>query len=139
MIACKEGHLGVAKELLERGGDKVNVNRVIKGSPLTNACDYWNMEILKLLLNHPKIDINQKIRQGSTLLHHVCSRNQLPQLQRLLQLPTLNPNQQTDLGLTPLMVACHHGKSLIVRESMKFKKVNPNICDSQKRTAPSPK
>ena len=32
-IACKNGHVGVVKELLGRGGDKVEVNRVIKGSP----------------------------------------------------------------------------------------------------------
>ena len=43
MIACKGGHIGVVKELLERGGDKVDVNRVISGSALTNACDSGNM------------------------------------------------------------------------------------------------
>ena len=58
MIACKNGHLGVVKELLELGGDKVDVNRVNKGSALTIACDSGNMEILELLLNHPKIDVN---------------------------------------------------------------------------------
>ena len=46
MIACKGGHIGVVKELLERGGDKVEVNRAIQGSALTNACDSGNMEIL---------------------------------------------------------------------------------------------
>ena len=78
MIACKEGHLGVAKELLERRGDRVDVNRVIKGSPLTNACDSGNMEILELLLNHPTTEVNQKTQQGLSLMHHVCHRNQLP-------------------------------------------------------------
>ena len=64
MIACKGGHVGVVKELLERGGDKVDVNRAIKGSVLTNACDSGNMEILELLLNHPTIDVNQKIHRA---------------------------------------------------------------------------
>ena len=58
MIACKGGHVGVVKELLERGGDKVDVNRVNQGSSLTNACDSGNMEVLELLLNHPKIFVN---------------------------------------------------------------------------------
>jgi len=70
----------------------------------------------------PQIDVNQKFQQGSTLLHHVCDENQLPQLQRILQLPTLKPNQQTDLGLTPLMTASQHGRSLIVSELLKYKK-----------------
>jgi len=113
----------------------VDVNRVRHSSALTNACDSGNMELLELLLNHPKIDVNQKLQQGSTLLHHVCRENQLPQLQRLLQLPTLKLNQQTGLGLTPLMTACQSGKSLIISELLKYTQVNPNICDSQKRTA----
>jgi len=135
MIACKGGHVEVVKELLERGGDKVDVNRVRNGSALTNACNSGNIEILELLLNHPNIDINQKIDKGSTLLHHICRENQLPQLRRLLQLSHLNLNQQTGLGLTPLMRACYSGRPLIASELMKYKKVNPNICDSQKRTA----
>ena len=135
MIACKSGHIGVVKELLERGGDKVEVNRVIKGSALTGACDSGNMEILELLLNHPTIDVNQKILSGSTLLHHICHHNQLAQLKRLLQLPTLKLNPQSELGLTPLIVACQNGRSLVVSELLKYKKVNPNICDSQNRTA----
>jgi len=113
----------------------VEVNRVIGGSALTNACDSGNMEILELLLNHPNIDVNQKILQGSTLLHHVCYKNQLAQLKRLLQLRALKLNPQSDVGLTPLMTACQQNKSLVVSELMKYKKVNPNICDSQKRTA----
>ena len=125
MIACKGGHIGVVKELLERGGDKVEVNRVIQGSALTSACDSGNMEILELLLNHPKVDVNQKIQYGSTLLHHVCYNNQLAQLKRLLQLPTLKLNQQTDMGLTLLMVACQQGRSFVVSELVKYKKVNP--------------
>ena len=135
MIACKGGHVGVVKELLERGGDKVEVNRAIQGSALTNACDSGNMEILELLLNHPTIDVNQKILHGSILLHHVCYHSQLAQLKRLLQLPTLKLNQQTDLGLTPLMVTCQNGRSSVVSELLKFKKVNPNMCDSQNKTA----
>ena len=55
MIASKIVHVGVVKELLERGGDKVDVNRVLGGSALTNASDSGNMEILELLLNHPKL------------------------------------------------------------------------------------
>ena len=55
MIASKIVHVGVVKELLERGGDKVDVNRELGGSALTNASDSGNMEILELLLNHPKL------------------------------------------------------------------------------------
>jgi len=134
-IACKNGHAGVVKEILEHGGDVVDVNRLIRGSALTNACDSGNTEILELLLNDPKIDVNQKIFRGSTLLHHVCQKNQLPQLQRVLQVPTLDFNQQSDLGSTPLMVACQYGSVSIVSELLKYKKVNPNLCDSTKRTA----
>jgi len=134
MIACKGGHIGVVKEILERAGDKVDVNRVRSGSVLTNACDSGNMEILEMLLSHPKIDVNQKIDKGSTLTHHVSHHNQLPQLRRLLQIATLNLNQQTDLGMTPLMTGCQQGSSYIASELMKFKNVNPNLCDSRKRT-----
>ena len=79
--------------------------------------------------------MNQKILQGSTLLHHVCYYSQLAQLKRLMQLPTLKLNPQTDLSLTSLMTACQHGFPSIVRELVKYKKVNPNICDSKNRTA----
>ena len=75
------------------------------------------------------------MHNGSTLLHHVCYYNQLPQLQRLLQVPTLKLNEQTETGLTPLIVACQQAKLLIISELLKYKKVNPNLCDSQKRTA----
>ena len=135
MIACKSGHVEVVKEMLERGGGNVNVNKMIRGSALTNACTSGNLKILELLLNHPKIDVHQKVQGGSTLLHHVCRENQLPQLQRLLRLPTLKLNQQTDVGSTPLKVACQQGKSSSVSELMRYKGVNPYLCDSQQRTA----
>jgi len=93
------------------------------------------MKILEVLLNHAAIDVNQKIQYGSTLLHHVCIHGQLAQLKRLLQLPTLKLNPQSDVGLTSLMAACQNGRPFVVRELMKYKKMNPNICDSRKRTA----
>ena len=33
------------------------------------------------------------------------------------------------------MVACQQGRLFVVSELVKYKKVNPNICDSQNRTA----
>jgi len=117
---------------------KINLAEVKKsstGSALTKVCEYGDMELLDLLLTHPKIDVNQILFKGSTVLHHVCRENQLAQLKRLLQHTALKLNHQTDVGLTPLLVACQCGNSQIVSELMKYKKVNPNICDSQKRTA----
>jgi hypothetical protein len=134
MVACQKGFVDCVRELLSRGGEQLDVNRCIQGNALSRACDSNQMQVLELLLAHPHIDVNARLRGGGSVLHHVCWRLQLPQLKRLLLVAGIDVNLQSERGFTPIASACCDTRALVVRELLKHPAVNPNIADARGRT-----
>ena len=70
LVAARDGHTEIVRELLKAGA-KVRVEDwVFKGAPIHKATYNGNPEILKMLLAHPDIDINvQGPINGYTPIH----------------------------------------------------------------------
>jgi len=68
--ACLHGNIEEVKELLENNPEiDLNYesnNEWMKRRPLTIACSNGHIEIVKLLLNHERIDINKGNRDDET-------------------------------------------------------------------------
>ena len=68
--------------------DKVEVNKEINDSALTNVCHSGNTEVLKMLLSHPNIDVNQKTTMSPfQLLRRQTSRLSLIMFKLLQEIP----------------------------------------------------
>jgi ankyrin repeat protein len=70
LVATRDGHIEIVRELLQAGA-KVRVEDwVFKGSPIHKATYNGNAEILKMLVEHPDIDLNVQGKiNGYTPLH----------------------------------------------------------------------
>lgn len=95
--------------------------------------------IIKMLLENPKIDINQRDDIGS-ILHHAINKEDLHEFVPLiLRNPSLNPNTKDHLGYTPLMRAVmylHVNEALpLIRLLLNDKRVDINETGNNGKTA----
>lgn len=67
--ACTEGYEEIAVILLEAGAD-VNLSNLHRVTPLIAAAEKGHVNIVKMLLAHPEIDVNLKVINGSTALDY---------------------------------------------------------------------
>ena len=68
-----------------------------------------HMEIFKILLNHPIIDVNATIPRFSkfgNLLHIACAEGNSKVVEMLCQHPNINVNAKSEFGKTPLFNTC---------------------------------
>ena len=88
-------------------------------SALAIACKYGMLDIMRLLLEHPRIDVNLAMNDpGSsphafTALSQACTSNNIDVVHLLLDSPNILVDG--DLDWTPLMSAVEHGDEGIVR------------------------
>lgn len=100
------------KELLSSGID-VNTKNEYENTFLHIACLNNNIEIVKLLLTHPKIDVNSKNKDGQTPLYVACYDNNVEIVKLLLTHPKIDVNiQDRD---TPLYIACGSNRIEVVK------------------------
>jgi uncharacterized protein len=70
LVAARDGHAEIVKELLQAGAKVRIEDWVFKGSPIHKATYNGNPEILKMLVQHPDIDLDvQGPINGYTPLH----------------------------------------------------------------------
>ncbi len=74
-LAAEEGHLKIAKLLIENGAD-VNAKHSLGGTPLHLAASRDHLKIAKLLIENGA-DVNAKDSLGGTPLHLAASRDHL--------------------------------------------------------------
>lgn len=105
----------LVKELLRRNAN-VNMIDAYWTTPLTRACERGNYEIISLLLDHPNIDINYKMPNGSTALSLLCSygemkdEKQLTLIRKMLGREYINVSSAAP---TALFCACRAGNEEI--------------------------
>lgn len=107
-IACAEGHEDVVSYLLEIS--TVNINRGTTGesTPLGIAIRRQYVEITRMLLQRPDIDLQLELEHGRTALHYmvVMSISQgVDMAKLLLQRQVFDIEARDDDGNTPLLVA----------------------------------
>ena len=118
-VAATLGNEEILKYLIELGCD-INVQTGIKRTALTKACWMGKTETVKVLLSHPKIDIEHKANSDRTALHMAVwgpyggrqgkkmgnNPTDSPECVKLLLQAGANPNSRDTGGKTPLITAC---------------------------------
>jgi ankyrin repeat protein len=109
-LACEESNLFVAKLLMKVKGIDVNKGNGHE-TPLSAICaGVWYKEqapkIVKLLIEDPRVDINQPSRHGYTPLYQLCYAGKIPLVKLLMKVNGIDVNKTDDEdGDTPLLVA----------------------------------
>ncbi|KAJ5623014.1 hypothetical protein N7490_011619 [Penicillium lividum] len=109
-VACSEGHLEIARMLLNAGADVQNATN--KGEILLSFA-IGNLEVAKLLLDNGA-DIEAADRNGWTALHLSCHQDQL-EVFRLLLEGGADIEAVSKYGTTALITACREGHLDAVR------------------------
>ncbi|KAM9972955.1 hypothetical protein ACTFIR_012326 [Dictyostelium discoideum] len=135
-IACKWSFKSIVIKLLTMGADvnhkstkskKLNSNGTKKDGkpPLFFAIGFVHgqpqsnnrLEIVKLLLEHPKLDINQLDSKGRSICHIACKQHQQDSLEilKLLLKYGANPHLHAPNGYYPLHLATKENNLKIVK------------------------
>ncbi|EFC35804.1 predicted protein, partial [Naegleria gruberi] len=94
-----------------------------KTSLLAIACEKSNLEIIKILLSVPNINVNLGHKPP---LYIACERGSEEIVKLLLNIPTINVNQEYT-GLTALCKSCKLGNILIVKQLLNNSNINVNL------------
>ena len=99
------------------------------GTILYHACSYNKVEIVKLLLEQPNIDINikkEKDYNAHTPLHIACYHQYIEVVKLLLEQPFIDVNSQDNNGHTPLDLICKNNNIEIIKLLLKHPKIQVN-------------
>lgn len=117
-------------------GLDINAENTIHLFPLSAALSNNDINVLKLLLDDPNININrQDSLSGSTAIMDAAYSNKPEHLEVLLQTSEININIKNNWGLTALMYATNEGHVNIVRELLKTENIDIGIEDASGKTA----
>jgi len=110
--AARDGRVGEVLFLLRNHPD-LNVNWAnehnFQQTALHTAAFYNHTEVVKVLLAHPRINVNQTNMSESTPLLDGCFKGNVSVVQVLLKDPRVNATLEDDEGCTPLWMASCYG------------------------------
>ena len=105
LVAARDNHADIVREVLKAGANVRVVDWVFKGSPIHKATYNGRPEILRMILDHPNVDINvQGPINGYTPLHDALWHGYTECAQMLLDAGCRLDLKGHD-GKTPLQVA----------------------------------
>ena len=145
-LACLGNHVEVVKLLCKQSNINVNAkvnNRTYHPVPILITSyqrPHIVIEIFKILLNHPKIDINAiDTFNNRTLLHYACGDGNTKAVEMLCRHPNINVNAKDTLGITPIMEACkgpeNQTRFNIIERLCKHPNIDINAQDNTGKTA----
>jgi ankyrin repeat protein len=111
-IACENGHIEVARLLVEAGADKDKVS-TDGSTPLYVACEQGHIEVVQLLVEAGS-DTEKALADGCTPLYVACECGHTKVAQLLVEAGADKEKASTS-GYTPLLVTCHNGYVDVVR------------------------
>ena len=110
-LACKVGHLGFVKFIVEVPKWSPDIYDDDQLTPLYHACENGNVEIISFLLSqpsyHPNISDKQKV------IFEACKIGALELVLYIVEVHKFNPEVYDDNQKTPLYYACLNGFSHI--------------------------
>ena len=117
-IAIDNGHINVVEFLLEKGADPSLVDNCALN------CAVWNksIDIVKMLLSHPKVDPNVKCN-GVYPIEVACDKNNYDMASILLQDSRMAVVGKNNIRL---MIAAQEGESEVVKLLLKDHDVDPS-------------
>jgi len=136
--ACEDRNIEEVRRLLQN--EQINTNWQNDSYSLRTAlfivCEYGYIEIVKLLLNDKRVDVNRADNYGWTPFHLAC-RNGHIEVVKLL----LNNHRRVDInkaindaGWTPFYSACYYGYTEIVKLLLNDQRVDINKAELNGRT-----
>jgi len=115
--ACSQGRVEEVRKLLQNS--QININwqdPELSRTPFFRACGYsGHIEIVKLLLNDERVDINKANKYGTTPFYIACYSGHIEIVKLLLNDNRVDVNKANDEGATPFFVACCHGLLEVVK------------------------
>ena len=116
--ACRSNRVGLVKNILtERTGVDVNYRNHDSGSDsaLHVACSNGYLEVVKLLLDHPLLNLNSRNSLDATPLHSACLTGQADVVRVLLKDDETDVNAVDSRNQTPLVISVVFGYVQVVR------------------------
>jgi len=115
--ACSDGDIVVVEDILE----EVDINNrdYMGDTPLIYAMGIGALDIVRRLLEHPRIQLGKRVSFGFTALHEACLWNRVEIVRLLCQARSCGPgivNMKNRDGDTALMIAVYWGYLDIVKE-----------------------
>ena len=101
IVAIMNGQLAVVKYLLELGAN-VNLPDIIRNGPIHYAAENGNIEIMKLLLQHPDIYLFAYNSEDKNALHIASAFGHTAIVKLLKPLLAVDINQRDHFGKTAL-------------------------------------
>jgi ankyrin repeat protein len=138
--AANEDEVDKVKSILEENHD-IDINKLCKIFPnkkwtattLYIASKNNNHDVVKILLEHPDIDINKKSIAEETPLW-VAARNDCEEVARLLLEHGADINLADYLGQTPLYIAVRNNSEEVINILLTYSSVNINQADNNGKT-----
>ena len=84
------------------------------GTPLLVACEMGKVDVVQVLLDDPRVEVNKPTKIGETPLYLACGGG-YDVVQVLLNDLRVEVNKSTEIGATPLYIACQIGKVDVVQ------------------------
>lgn len=156
--ACQSKLPNIIKILIEKPEIDVNAQHITtKLSPLQISCNLGDLDSIKLLLSHPKINVNIKDednnfplltaipqitelllahpkinvnikgKSGNTALHKMCNFADYEIINLLLAHPKINVNEQNIRGETPLYQSCLSRKNKVTKLLLAHPNIDVNV------------
>ena len=134
--ACKNGHEGIIRLLLDKGGASIDTKDTRDGqTPLSWAAQYGKEGAVKLLLGRGGVNRESRDNTGRTPLSYAAESGGERVVKLLLESEGVNPERQDDDGRTPLSHAAsaRQGQEA-VKLLLEWEGVNPESRDNSGRT-----
>jgi len=103
-------------------------------TPFYIACHLGHLEIVKLLLNHPQIDVNSTNDHHQSAFFVACSNRDLPLFQLLLENPRVDPNLPDQDDQSALYIACFDGNYDFIKLLLASERVDVNQTNANSET-----
>jgi len=136
-LAASRGEAETVKHLLATPPRSKVLNAVygIKAeTPLLTACRHGHLEVVKLLLEQPDIQVNKATKQRATPLYIACQEGFDEIVKLLLNHPDVDINRPANEADTPLYIACQEGFEKVVAQLLQHPDIKINKADNEGTT-----
>jgi len=127
--AARNGHEGVMKILLGRGGINPNKPDNDGRTPLSHAASYEHEGVVRILLRLEEVSPDKPDKWGLTPLSYAALNGCEEVAKILLGRKEVNPNRPDNDGRTPLSYAASHGHEGVVKILLRLEEVSPDKLD----------
>jgi len=113
--ACTDGDLEAVRELASDPAVDFNwVGEDRLDTPFHRACRFGWLEIMKVLLEQEKIEVNKGNKGDASPFFVACQEDHKEVVSLLLADPRIDPNKPNNRGITPFCTACEKGHKEVI-------------------------